>query len=157
GTLTGDDNPEQIKIASVTTNFFQVLGVQPMLGRGFNSEEQAGGRPAIILTSALWRRRFGADPNIIGKSIQMGDGQGPPGVGVLPDDFQLHCAADANVPPDVPAFAPFRGNLARFSKTLYYLRLVARLKPGVTVAQAQGDLDSVADQLRASYLEYAKE
>jgi hypothetical protein len=76
-TLTGEGEPEQIPGASVTANLFEVLGVSPRLGRAFSPEENQPGRSqVVILTIGLWRRRFGADPNLIGKTIQLGGAAG---------------------------------------------------------------------------------
>ncbi len=152
-TLAGQDTPEQVKLGFVTGNFFDLLGVQPKLGRAFTPEEASGGRFAVILSDALWRRRFGSDPTIIGKSVDMLGGDATV-VGVLPENFELHLFS---VPSDVPAFVPFGDNLAKRPLTLYFLRLIARLKPGVTVAQAQSDLDSVARQIRDTYTPLADE
>src|SRR5579884_2858104 len=82
GTFTGGD-PEEVRVARVTTNFLDVLGVRPQLGRGFTPDEGAGGRSAIILSDGLWRRRFGADPGIIGRAVRF-DGDSCTVVGVMP-------------------------------------------------------------------------
>jgi len=155
GTFTGDANPEQVKVASVTTNFLSMLGVRPAVGRVFLPEEKAGGRPAIVISYGLWQRRFGGDPNIAGKGIPF-QGANFTILGVMPQDFQLHFPQDSNVPPIVDAYVPF-GDLARFPRTLYYIRMLARMKPGITAAQAQDDLNSVAAQIRANYTEFAAE
>ncbi|HEV8148386.1 MAG TPA: ABC transporter permease [Bryobacteraceae bacterium] len=155
GTFTGEANPEQVKVASVTTNFLSMLGVKPAVGRVFLPEEKFGGRPAIVISYGLWQRRFGGDPNIAGKGIPF-QGASLTILGVMPQDFQLHFPQDSNVPPIVDAYVPF-GDLARFPRTLYYIRMLARMKPGVTAAQAQEDLNSVAAQVRATYTEYSAE
>jgi putative ABC transport system permease protein len=152
-TLAGQDVPEQVKLGFVTNNFFQVLGVHPALGRAFTSEEGSGGRFAVILNDALWHRRFGGDPDIVGKAVDVLGGSATV-VGVMPADFRLHLL---NVAADVPAFVPFGSNLSKRPLTLYFLSLIARLKPGVTVAQAQSDLDSVAQQIRGIYTPLAAE
>jgi putative ABC transport system permease protein len=89
GTLTGEQEPEQIKLASVTHNFFDVLGAKPLLGRTFVAEDegvQIGN--ATILSYGLWQRRFGGEPGIIGRQIRVGTG-GTTVVGVMPQDFQV--------------------------------------------------------------------
>jgi putative ABC transport system permease protein len=156
GTFTGDANPEQVKVASVTTNFLSLLGVRPQLGRLFTDEEAAGGRPAVILSDALWRRRFAADPGIIGKGVAF-SGRNMTVVGVLPADFRLHFPADSNVPADVPAFTPFPNAIFKGPRTLYYLRVLVRAKPGVSPQDAQRDLDRVALETRNAYTEFAAE
>jgi putative ABC transport system permease protein len=153
-TFTGD-NPEQVKCARVTTNFFDVLGVHADPahgGRTFAKEDHGG--PAIMLTDAFFRRRFGGDERFIGKGLRM-DWENTL-VGILPPDFQLHFAPDSNVPADVQVFDTFDHGVYK-NRENYYIRLVARLKPGVTMAEAQRDLDRVAKEIGGAYTEYATE
>ena len=156
GTFTGEANPEQVKVGFVTPNFLQLLGVRPALGRVFAADEKFGGRPAVVLSNGLWRRRFGGDPAIVGKGVPF-QGVSATVVGVLPVDFQLHFPAGSNVPPDVQAFMPFGNDIYRGPRTLYYIRVVGRLKPGVSFDQAQTDLNAVAEQIRGAYTEFAAE
>ena len=146
------ETPEQVRVAQVTPNFFDVLGVRAALGRTFVKEEEAGGRPAIVLTDAFFRRRFAANTALIGKALDTRLASTL--VGILPADFQLHFAPDAHVPADVPAFIPFPYDIYEGARDVYYLRLVARLKSGVSMTQAQHDLDRVADEIRGAYTEY---
>jgi putative ABC transport system permease protein len=150
-TFTGED-PEQVKCARVTVNFFDVLGVHAAQGRTFRKDDNGG--PAIMLTDGFFRRRFAGDDKLLGKGLPM-DGVNTL-VGVLPSDFQLHFAPDSNVPADVQVFDTF-GNGIYAGRNQYYIRLVARLKPGVSLAQAQADLDRVATEIAAAYTEYATE
>lgn len=150
-TFTGKD-PEQVKCARVTVNFFDVLGVHAAQGRTFSKDDNGG--PAIMLTDGFFRRRFAGDDKLLGKGLPM-DGANTL-VGVLPSDFQLHFAPDSNVPADVQVFDSF-GNGIYAGRDQYYIRLVARLKPGVSLAQAQADLDRVATEIAAAYTEYATE
>lgn len=155
GTFTGEI-PEQVKVAQVTSNFFDVLQVRAEQGRTFTKDEQAGGRAAMVLTGGFFRRRFAANTNLLGKTLPT-QGAATTLVGVLPADFQLQFAPDANVPTDVQAFTPFPYNIYSAPRTLYYLRLVARLRPGVSMAQAQEDLERVAAGIRGAYTEFAAE
>jgi putative ABC transport system permease protein len=155
GTFTGDQDPEQVKLAQVTTNFFQTLGVRFALGRPFAKDDAPGERPALILSDGLWRRRFAADPNIVGKGVPF-QGVNATVVGVLPQNFQLAFPPESNVPADVQAFVPF-GNIYRGPRTLYYIRVLARLKPGIPMQQAQQDLERVAQEIRGAYTEFASE
>ena len=158
GTLVGEPEPEQIKLASVTHNFFHVLGAPPLLGRVFAIEDetaQDGERP-LILSYALWQRRYGGDPGIVGRQVQLGGGSATV-VGVMPREFQLLFSPDANVPPETQAWVPFSSGIYQGPVDLYYLRLVGRMKPGVTLAQAQQDADAVAVRLRETYAEFASE
>jgi len=156
GTLMGDPEPEQIKVGFVTANFFSVLGAQPGLGRRFMPEEQgAGGRRTIILSHGLWMRRYGGDPGLIGRTIRF---QGSPTVvGVMPEHFQLRFPQDANVPLDVYAWIPFPYDIYKLPRDDYYIRLLGRLKPGVTVEQANAEMPAVAQHLRDNYSEFASE
>lgn len=156
GTFTGDENPEQVKTAFVTPNFPALLGLQPSLGRVFlPKEESLGGRPVLLLSHGLWQRHFGGDPHLVGRGVTFLD-ESSTVVGVLPSDFQLYFSTDSNVG-QVGAMTPFPYDIYKSPVTLYFLRVVARLKPGVTIQQAQADLDQVAGQVRASYTEFAAE
>src|SRR6185369_14511361 len=157
GTLTGEQEPEQIKLASVTHNFFSVLGAKPMLGRTFLPEdEDANVGNAIILSYGLWQRRFGSDPGIIGRQIRVGTG-GTTVVGVMPQDFQVVFSPEANVPLDTQAWTTFSSVIYKDPVNLYYMRVVGRMKPGVTLAQAQQEANSIAEQLRGNFNEFATE
>jgi predicted permease len=150
-TFTGDE-PEQVKCARVTANFFDVLGVHAAHGRTFAAEDIGG--PAIMLTDGFFRRRFAGAEQLLGKGLPMDWSNTL--VGVLPADFQLHFAPDSNVPPDVQVFDTFGKDIYK-DRTQYYIRLVARLKPGVSLASAQSDLDRVAREITGAYTEYADE
>ena len=163
GTLTGDGPAEQITNAYVTWNFFQLLGVRPVLGRDFRREDAITidpsmfGQPnpdlppgTVVLTHGLWQRRFGGDPAVIGRTIQM-DGFGSVVVGVLPPDFGVYLPADVPMPTDIDAFGVAPANLTEFARDGPWLTVVARLKDGVTVEQAQGEMDALAARLRDTY------
>src|SRR5713101_380152 len=155
GTLAGLAEPEQLKVGNVTSNFFQVLGVTPQLGRDFaESDQRQGARPVLILSDSLWRRRFAADPAVIGRSVRYQGGLFTV-VGVLPREFQLIFPSDASVPPDLQAWTPFPYDLHQLPRDLGFLRVIARLRPGVTSAQAQSELDAIAGQLRSQFTEFA--
>jgi putative ABC transport system permease protein len=98
--LTGEGEPEQIKIGFVTDDFLTILGVAPARGRLFETADGLkGAAPTIILSDGLWRRRFGADPGIVGKTVRA-DGEVFTIIGVMPENFRLIFAADANIPPE---------------------------------------------------------
>ena len=156
GTFTGEAEPEQVKIGDVTPNFFSVLGVRPALGRNFLRESKGPGPQEVILSDGLWQRRFGADPNIIGQTVHLRGGSLTV-VGVMPADFVLTFPADANVPLNIQAYAPFQENIYEGPKDLYYIRLLARLKAGATIEQAQAEASSIAAQLRNEISEYHSE
>jgi putative ABC transport system permease protein len=151
-TFTGDE-PEQVKCARVTANFFDLVGVRAAAGHTFTPLES--GTPAIVLANGIFHRRFGGNPATLGKAVPM---QGRAGIlaGVLPADFQLFFAPDANVPGDVQVFDTF-GPGVYLGRKEYYIRLVGRLKPGVRLADAQADLDRVGGEIRGAYADYAAE
>ena len=149
--VTGTGEPEQIKLGFTTSNFLALLGIPPAKGRLFSAQdelENAG--PVVIITDGLWRRRFGGDKSIIGRSLII-DGRASTIVGVMPASFCLIFPEDASVPPDVQAWVPFGYDLSGAPRDLNYLRVVGRLRPGVTLAQAREELHSIAAQLRAEY------
>ena len=156
GTFTGEVNPEQVKVAFVTSNFLQMLGTRPALGRVFRPDEQFDGLLGIVLSYGLWQRRFGGDPSIVGKGVAFQDWSVTV-LGVMPQDFQLYFPQDSNVPPEIGAFFPFGNGLNNRPRTLYFLRVLERWKAGVSAQQAQADMDQVANQMRAAYTEFANE
>jgi putative ABC transport system permease protein len=135
--------PESFRSWLVTEGFFDTLGVQAFLGRTFTAEEYQPGRFVVVLGYGLWQRRFGGDPNLIGKTLRL-NGQPHTVVGVMPPEFQF--------PPLREVWAP---RPARDVDTRIrgggYLPVVARLKPGVTLAQAQQDMDTIAGRLAKEY------
>src|SRR5947209_4837523 len=137
--------PERAQGARVTANLFQVLGVRPALGRGFLPEEEQFGRHHVVLLShALWQRRYGGDRQIVGRGISVG-GETYTVVGVMPEGtafFDNQPAVELWTP---ISFAP-GDNMD--SRNNYFVYLVGRLKPGVTVEQAQADVSAVARQLQ---------
>jgi putative ABC transport system permease protein len=145
--LTGDGPPEQLSGKKVTPNFFDVLGVQPVVGRPFTVEEDKSQTPVVVLSYNLWRRRFGGDASIIGRSILM-NGIQTKVTGVMPRDFFFldRKNSDYWVP---MAFTPEQW--AR--RQTHFLTVVARLKPGVSTQQAQKDMERVAAELRQQYPE----
>jgi predicted permease len=153
--LTGDGAPELVIGRRVTANFFSVLGVQPVLGRAFTAADDTSGDRIVVISHALWQRRYGGDPGIVGRMISM-SGQGSGGaasdvkqevVGVAPPSFVfLSRDVDYWVPMQFsPEEAAVRGN--------HFLNVVARLKPGVTVETANSDIGAIAKRLSEEYPE----
>jgi putative ABC transport system permease protein len=143
--LVGDGPPERLIGVGVAQNFLDVLGVRPLLGRGFTSEESVwNGRRAVILTHAFWTRRFAADPAVIGRSITLNN-EPTAVVGVLPAwfDFASTFAPASRV--DFLQPFPISDETDRWGNTL---AIIGRLKPGVTIAGAKADLDRVNAQLK---------
>jgi putative ABC transport system permease protein len=144
--LTGNDKPIQIKGAMVSSGFFEALGIQPRYGRVFNhSDENTTDPEAVILSQHLWQNSFGGDPQVIGKSISL-DGKSRTVVGVLPADIPVLSEGDLWFP------APFL-NKGMQSRRSHFLRPIGLLKPGVTLSQAQSELDAIAARLATQFPE----
>jgi predicted permease len=141
--LSGGSEPEFVAGVKVSADFFRVLGVNPAIGRGFTKEEDSpNGERVVILSHGLWRRRFGADPAIAGKSVSI-NGDPYTVVGVMPEGFHY---SDGRL--DV--LVPMRVNRVSADEGHNYT-LLARLKPGVSREQAQAEMKSVFEQFKAAY------
>jgi predicted permease len=141
--LTGRGEPEPATGIEVIGNFFQVLGVQPAMGRLFTPDEARGGpHPIALLANAYWRRQFASDPAIAGKAIEL-NGTPVTIVGVLPDSFDFGAVFSPGAKVDL--FTPLDLNLERDWGNI--VTLLGRLRPGVTVAQALDDAKRVAPNI----------
>ena len=156
-TLTGAGQALHVKVATVTSNLFQLLGAQPSLGRSFADREDDPGHHVAILSEGFWRRQFHADSGVIGRAVNL-NGRAYTIVGVMPRGFQFPVEAEAvdlwmtfsrdaeadhpEDPKDQPATAQ-RGN--------HYLSGIARLIPGVTLERANADLGAIAHALALEY------
>lgn len=147
--LTGIGEPERIKSCVVTANIFQVLGVQPMLGRAFLAEEEIPGNPrSVIISHDLWQRLFSSDRNLINKSLTL-NGKSIAVSGVMPPGFELQFPTSVRVDMWVPmVIDPY--NLDRSNNFLYVL---GRLKQDVSREQAQTEMNLIASQLQQQYPE----
>jgi putative ABC transport system permease protein len=145
--LTGDGDPEQLRAAFVTSNFFQVLGAESALGRTFRDEDSApGASPTVLLGWDLFARRFGADPSIVGRQIVVND-QLTTVIGVMPRTFRLLLPPDSSVPDHLQVWQPFWPDLERGPRGNLFLRVVGRMRPDVTIAEAKQDIASVAGRI----------
>ncbi len=144
----GDEKPQQVTVGFVTPNLFPLLGVNPVLGRQFSAEEGRPNGPALVMLSfGFWQRRFGGDPTVVGKTLRA-NRQTVTIVGVLPKGFELLLPAEALLLRDSELWRPLQIPFERFPRNLTNLGVFGRLKPGVTVAQAQDEMDGIAQQLR---------
>jgi predicted permease len=142
--LIGGGEPKPVSFVWVTGNFFQTLGIQPALGRLFTPDESVkGGRPAILLSYPFWQRQFGANPAIVGQSIRL-DQDLVTVVGVLPATFDFGAVFAPGSKMDF--FRPF--SMQDFRTWGHMVSVVGRLKPGVTVAQAQAECNVLFPQLK---------
>jgi putative ABC transport system permease protein len=148
--LTGAGEPERVIGSSVTANFFKAVGVKLVQGRAFlPEEEQSGPSQVAIIGQRLWQQGFGGDPQIIGKTITL-DGRNHTVVGVAPDATRVLQEAEIWTP---LIFDDPEMKVRRF----HFLRAIGRLKPGVTLQQAQADIDAVAAGLEKLYPESNKD
>lgn len=137
--LTGGDNPEQILGLRITTGMLPLLGVRPVLGRGFAArEDEAGSDHVLVISYGLWRRRFAGDARVIGAILPL-DGEPYTIVGVMPESFRFSPFWATKAELWAPLRIPARGGNS--------LRVFARLKPGVTMAQARSDVAAMTARL----------
>jgi putative ABC transport system permease protein len=174
--LVGDGGePEQVNVAGVTENIFTVLRARILLGRNFNASDatplppppQAApgapppapavgpdGQPPLvaswILSYGFWQRRYGGDRNVIGKLVDVGNGRAEI-IGVLAPEFELLFPPSTDVERNPDIYAALRIDYATASRTNVFLRMVGRLKPGVTLPQAQQQLNNIAADLRRRF------
>ena len=143
--LTGDQDPQKIMAFAVTANFFPLLGVKPALGRTFlDEEDKPGANKVAVISNNLWQSRFGGDPGIIGREILL-DNEKYQVIGVMPAGFQfLQSYINIWVP---TAFT--QEELAR--RGSHYLTVVARMKPGISLDQANTDIQRIQQQIARDY------
>jgi putative ABC transport system permease protein len=143
--LTGAGEAEPLIGEQVTHDYFDVLGVRPVLGRSFSREEDVPNAPRVtVISDALWQRRFGGDRGVIGRSVVLG-GEPHEIVGVLPAGFRPGVIADAEL------WRPRRLNLADPARGAVVLRVIARLKTGHTIEQTSDAAELVASRLAAAH------
>jgi putative ABC transport system permease protein len=145
-TITGSGDPERVWGSEVSGNFFRMLKVTPALGRDFEKDdEQPGHEPVVILTDGLWRRHFGADPGVVGKTIEL-DGKPATVVGVLPKSFSLYGTS-----PSFDIWRPFAFDRAKLDREDHELVVFGRLAPGATIARAQTEMRGIQEELKRKY------
>jgi putative ABC transport system permease protein len=148
-TLTEQGEPDRIAAKMVTASLLPMLRVLPAIGRAFTGDDdKAGAEGVVLLSDALWRRRFGAAPGVVGRSITL-DNQPYAVAGVMPPGFQLLQPADLLIP-----IGPWAATLPMDDRTWHPgIFPIARLKPGVDLATAQAELDVISSRLAAQYPE----
>lgn len=151
GSLSGDGEPEAVRYASVTGNFFRTLGIDARLGSTFGPDAVAPGVRVAVLSDGLWRRRFGGDPGVVGQRLRV-DGVAYAIAGVMPPTFSFPADIEFWVaaPGDVPG-SPFFDGDPRPIRDAWYHDVVGRLAPGVTLAQANQEMSALAGALAAEY------
>ena len=146
------DTPERLSIATVSANFFSVLGVNTSIGRAFAQTAGEGSIREVVLREDLWRRRFGSDPSIIGHTIRLDD-ETLTVVGIIPQPaaFPEDAVAWTQARYDVPEVGGLVSPDIRRMRDARYFRVIGRLKPGVSAAAAQAEMDRIAERLRQAY------
>jgi putative ABC transport system permease protein len=143
--LTGSGEPERVMASIVSGNYFDVFGVAPAIGRGFTlANEKPGADQVTVLSHAFWQKRFAGDTGIVGKTITL-NSKSYQILGVMPAGVSLPQSAELWIPLN------FDGDPEMKWRKASFLRPVGRLKPGVTVAQAQADTDVIAARLEQQY------
>ena len=147
--LLGGREPERVDTGVVSANFFRVLAVTPLYGRTFMDEDdRPNARPVLILSYNFWQKAFGGDPNVVGGKYSMNDKEHVI-VGILPPIPQFPVEVDVYMP---TVACPTRsGEHALHERSWHMMNVYATLKPKVTLAEAQADLNQIADRLRAAY------
>ncbi len=149
--LALSDHAERIDLAQTNADFFDIFGITPQYGRLFiPQDEQAGHEPVVVVSNALWQRRFGSDPSLVGKSITL-DGRNYNVVGIAPPGFQYPDKTELWLPPLrlVPELYPNQD--VTQTRRMGYLTVVALLKPGVSLQQAAGEMETITARLRQQY------
>ena len=147
--ITGDGEPERVAAHAVTANFFPLFGVQPLIGRSFLPEEdQPGAAKVALLSQSLWQSRYGGDRNVINRDIQL-NGEKHTVIGVMPAGFQF-------MESEVRLWVPLAMSAEDMAnRGGHYLKVVARLKPGVELTQAQADMNAVMSRITKDHPDYS--
>lgn len=152
-TLTDGENPERLKCGIVSAELFPLLGAQPLVGRAFFPEDDKPGAPlTVILSHKVWKQKYNADPGIIDSGITL-NGKSYTVIGIMPEGFQFPVRNDSV---DIwTTFAkdltPVAGKSIAENRVEHFIRVIARLKPGVTIQHAQATIETIATGLAEKY------
>ncbi len=151
--LTGVGEPEQLQGAAVTANLFPTLGVQPSQGRSFTeAEDRPGGERVVILSHGFWKRRFASDPGIINQTISL-EGQNATVIGVMPDGFGI-LPPDAQSPRNIELWVPMAADFRQQNRGNHGMRVIARIKPEYSLAQAQEEMKQISADLDNEFYKF---
>ncbi|HJR60839.1 MAG TPA: ABC transporter permease [Vicinamibacterales bacterium] len=143
--------PEDLRAQMVTASFLDVLRVRPAMGRMFTADNESAGRHLVVLLSdGFWRRRFGADPAIVGRTIPL-EGNTYEVIGVMAPDFAYPIGSLRPTDLWMPYVVPPDERVRQIGNSSFYLQSIARLKPGVTILQAQAQMDQIAAGLQQAH------
>src|SRR4030095_2314922 len=148
--LTGVGEPERLEGRRVSANLFDLLGVPALLGRTFVADDDRPGTHVVLLSHSLWQRRFGSDPGVIGRALTLND-ESYTVIGVMPRFVQLPGYSTRSDQVWVPIAFPQEEASQRGN---HFLEVIARLKPGITLKQAQAEMDTIAARLAQQYPVY---
>jgi putative ABC transport system permease protein len=152
--LTGGEEPERLIGAYITADFFPLLRMKPVLGRGFLPEEfQPGARLVVVLSHGLWQRRFGSRSDLVGRSITL-NGRDYTVVGIAPNHFRLPNSIAPNqfrLPSSAELWLPVTWEPAQADRRGDYLAVIGRLKPGVNITQARAEMNTITARLEQQY------
>src|SRR5947199_3717798 len=149
--LTGVGEPDRLDGRRVSANLFDLLGVPALLGRTFVPDDDKPGTHVVLLSYSLWQRRFGSDPAVIGQALTL-NGESYTVVGVMPRLVQLPGYENRNDQLWVPIAFPSEEAAQRGN---HFLEIIARLKPGVTLKQAQAEMETISARLAQQYPDYS--
>jgi putative ABC transport system permease protein len=150
-TVTGDGGPERVQAAVVSGDFFQVLDVNPFLGRTLVRDDEEQGRELAVISHGFWQRRFGSAPDVVGQKITL-EGTTVEIIGVMPPDFEFPRGIEVQYSKPADIWAPI-SPASRGPRGTFWLRTIGRLESGVTVAQAQAEMEAIAAVLVEKYPE----
>jgi putative ABC transport system permease protein len=154
--LTGVGEPEEVSVQLATPELFRVLGVEPIIGRGMTEEDARPGAPDVaVLSYGLWQRRFGGDPRVIGQPISL-NGTPCAVIGILPAGFEWHIRKRSGTgrPAEIWSVLPMRMEGEGANAWGRFLSVVARLKPGATLEQAEAEMKTIAARLEQDTPQY---
>jgi putative ABC transport system permease protein len=152
--LTGAGAPEEVVGMDVTPDFFPTLGVAPLVGRAFTDDEGPQGHDALaVLSYGLWQRRFAGDPGVVGRTIQL-NSRSVTIVGVMPADMRLFVKRWSLTGKPADLWMPFAFTEASRQPRGRYMSAIARLKPGVSLTEAQSQMDTIAGGLTREFPEF---
>jgi predicted permease len=141
--LTSESEPERLQGAMASSDLFSMLGIKPVMGRTFlPEEEQAGNHLVALISHSLWQRRFAADPGIMNRSLTL-NGESYTVIGIIPADFRAFYPADI--------WTPLSLDVLQSGRSSHFLSVVAQLKPGATIEQAQVEMNSITNHLQQRY------
>jgi putative ABC transport system permease protein len=148
--LTGVGDPEQIQGGGVTANLFPMLGVEPAYGHTFTPEEdQPNAERVVLLSEGFWKRRFGSDPNAVGQAVSL-NGQNATVIGIMPEGFGI-LPPDAQSPRNIDVWLPIAIDFSAAPRGNHGLRVIGRLKQGVTQEEAHAEMSAIGRQMDSEF------